>query len=92
MQIFNRGCGGAFTLCGITRAGRNKIAVLACPRNLMNSQTHICPTQTKMESPKSFAARVVFRLRRAGWIARAVLRGYLTGQPIEEARPRKGCC
>ncbi|MBP6820336.1 MAG: hypothetical protein KA368_02270 [Acidobacteria bacterium] len=31
-------------------------------------------------------------LRRIWQIARAVLRGYLTGQPINDERPRKGCC
>jgi hypothetical protein len=25
-------------------------------------------------------------------ILRLVVRGYLTGQPIDEERPRKGCC
>ncbi|MFZ4985693.1 MAG: hypothetical protein ACOYLF_09550 [Blastocatellia bacterium] len=25
-------------------------------------------------------------------IVQLVLRGYLTGQPISEERPRKGCC
>ena len=34
----------------------------------------------------------VHAIRRAWQIARAVLRGYLTGQPINEERPRKGCC
>jgi hypothetical protein len=43
------------------------------------------------------------RRERGGWInlaglarlfriLRLVVRGYLTGQPIDEERPRKGCC
>lgn len=31
-------------------------------------------------------------LRHIWQIARDVLRGYLSGQPIDEERPRKGCC
>ncbi len=27
-----------------------------------------------------------------GSIMRQVLRGYLTGQPVDDERPRKGCC
>jgi hypothetical protein len=32
------------------------------------------------------------RLKRAWRIARNVLRGYASGQPANESRPRKGCC
>lgn len=31
-------------------------------------------------------------LRRCWWILRQVLRGYLSGQPLDDERPRKGCC
>lgn len=37
-------------------------------------------------------ARLGVAVRRLGWILRQVLRGYLTGQPVDDERPRKGCC
>lgn len=35
---------------------------------------------------------LVIVLRRLFRIAGLVLRGYLSGQPIDDERPRKGCC
>jgi len=35
---------------------------------------------------------LVMVLRRLFRIAGLVLRGYLTGQPIDDEHPRKGCC
>jgi hypothetical protein len=32
------------------------------------------------------------RLKHAWRIVRGVLRGYTSGQPANEERPRKGCC
>lgn len=49
-----------------------------------NSQT--CNNEVGQFSKLSHA------LRRIWQIACDVLRGYLSGQPIDEERPRKGCC
>ncbi|MEO6725868.1 MAG: hypothetical protein ABIU20_09285 [Blastocatellia bacterium] len=43
-------------------------------------------------SPLSAALRLKVELRRVWQIVRDVLRGYTAGQPINESRPRKGCC
>ena len=32
------------------------------------------------------------KLRQLWQILAAVLRGYCAGQPLDDARPRKGCC
>jgi hypothetical protein len=38
------------------------------------------------------AAGLAVRLKKAWRIVRDVLRGYSSGQPADESRPRKGCC
>jgi hypothetical protein len=62
----------------------------------METRAHICQhetvTEDHAEAPPDLASRLKAELRRVWQIARAVLRGYLTGQPINESRPRKGCC
>ncbi|MBL8172026.1 MAG: hypothetical protein JNJ50_27965 [Acidobacteria bacterium] len=57
----------------------------------MKSQTHICTHERAPHSAEN-AGRIGAVLRRVWFIVRAVLRGYCAGQPIDEARPRKGCC
>ncbi|MGH9800601.1 MAG: hypothetical protein ACRD82_09575 [Blastocatellia bacterium] len=52
----------------------------------METNSHICNNEVGQFSKLSHA------LNRIWQIARAVLSGYLTGQPINEERPRKGCC
>jgi len=52
----------------------------------METNSHICKHEVGQFGKLSHA------LRRIWQIARDVLRGYLTGQPIDEERPRKGCC
>ena len=37
-------------------------------------------------------AGLINRLKAFRRILQLVLRGYLTGQPVGEERPRKGCC
>lgn len=37
-------------------------------------------------------AELINRLKAFRMILQLVLRGYLTGQPVGEERPRKGCC
>lgn len=53
----------------------------------METNSHICEHE-----PVGQFSKLSQVLRRAWQIARAVLSGYLTGQPINEERPRKGCC
>jgi hypothetical protein len=54
----------------------------------MEKHDHLC--QHKQHSP--MPARLSRALASVWQILRAVLRGYTTGQPIDEERPRKGCC
>lgn len=53
----------------------------------METNSHICNQKQMGQFGKLSHA-----LRRILKIARDVLRGYVTGQPIDEERPRKGCC
>lgn len=82
----------------LAHASRNKKAVLAS--NAMNAyretQTELlsqdCDARRQLELPGGFWPRMKFRLIGACKIARNILRGYLMGQPVDDARPRKGCC
>ncbi len=62
----------------------------------METHAHTCQHETatkdQTDAPPELASRLKALLRQVWQIARAVLRGYLTGQPINESRPRKGCC
>jgi len=53
----------------------------------METNSHIC-----QQKPMRQFEKLSHALRRVWQIARDVLRGYLSGQPIDEERPRKGCC
>jgi len=55
----------------------------------METNSHICQPENHAEASHS---GLRYTLQRFWQIARAVLRGYLSGQPIDEERPRKGCC
>jgi hypothetical protein len=52
----------------------------------MEHQAHISLKETPR--PHTWAQGFL----RAWQILRDVLRGYCAGQPINESRPRKGCC
>ncbi|HQR31642.1 MAG TPA: hypothetical protein PLK30_02820 [Blastocatellia bacterium] len=55
----------------------------------METNSHICQHENHAEASQSGLQHA---LQRIWQIARDVLRGYLSGQPIDEERPRKGCC
>jgi len=55
----------------------------------METNSHICQHENHSETAQS---RLIVALQHAWQIARDVLRGYLSGQPIDEELPRKGCC
>lgn len=62
----------------------------------MKSQTGIHPDKNMAEASTTVQpgrmASMFAVLHRMGQIIRAVLQGYTAGQPINESRPRKGCC
>jgi hypothetical protein len=44
------------------------------------------------KTPRDLLSRLAQAMWRAGGVLREVLRGYCAGQPVDESRPRKGCC
>jgi len=62
----------------------------------MNMREDTCHHRTaadfRSEAQNDFASWLAQRLRRALRALRDVLRGYCAGQPVNESRPRKGCC
>lgn len=55
----------------------------------METNSHTCQHENRIEASQSGLRQALHRI----WqIVRDVLRGYLSGQPVDDERPRKGCC